>query len=146
VPESPSFLTSLPPELRNHIYSWLFIRDGQSSTPVRVSSTRRSTTLSNMTQRTMMAEARLRKRSSSLENLPTASAYIPNILLTCAQVYHESVGILYHSNTFLISANLHKHNTGMGQISDAATFLHILGSQLSLLTKVMVGLSPLCPE
>jgi hypothetical protein len=37
VPESPSFLTSLPPELRNHIYSWLFIRDGQSSTPVRVS-------------------------------------------------------------------------------------------------------------
>jgi hypothetical protein len=68
------------------------------------------------------------------------------MLLTCTQIYHEAVGILYQSHTFLISANLHKHNAVMGQISDAAQFMHIIGSHSNLLTKVMADISPLCPE
>jgi hypothetical protein len=67
-----------------------------------------------------------------------------NMLRTCRQVYHEAVGILYSSNSFTISMDLHRHNRTMQQLDTAADFVHRLGSQAALLKNVNIDIDPLC--
>jgi hypothetical protein len=67
-----------------------------------------------------------------------------NMLRTCRQVYHEAVGILYSSNSFTISVDLHRHNRTMQQLDTAANFVHRLGSQAALLKNVNIDINPLC--
>ena len=148
VPGAPSFLTSLPPELRNHVYTWLFIRDepivytGVRSVILKLHDFP-GFELDSDEENDSEGEIPTEEEITRFGESPNDVGPALGVLLTCAQIYQEAVGILYNSNTFLVSANLHKHDAVMHQISDAAEFLRIVGSQLNLVTKVMVTVTTL---
>jgi hypothetical protein len=77
-PDAPSFLTTLPPEIRNWIYELLFIHDD----PLRVTAVHRWTHYMDM--------------SLVREEVARAMA----LLRSCRQVYHEAVRIIYSRNHF----------------------------------------------
>jgi hypothetical protein len=62
------------------------------------------------------------------------------------QIYHESIGILYSANDFLISSSLVTHNVCMYQFETAETILCRLGGQLGLMKHLTIDISPLCHQ
>ncbi|KAH7086312.1 hypothetical protein FB567DRAFT_603224 [Paraphoma chrysanthemicola] len=108
----PSFLTTLPPELRNRIYELLFKRNE----PVLLHNAKayhpkpplRSACDSDEEYQLALEDCdRLIKKFDGadnhfIHNFPVA------LLQTCRQVYHEAVGILYGTNTFCFARTLHR--------------------------------------
>jgi hypothetical protein len=76
------------------------------------------------------------------------------LLRSCRQLYHETIGILYFQNTFVISRVLTRHdNDDLGpdcncweynQLAYAPVRLRSLGSQFGLLKKVVIDISTIC--
>jgi hypothetical protein len=78
------------------------------------------------------------------------------VLLSCRQIYHEGAAMLYSANEFIISRVTNRHD-GM-QVDDyhwfwkyhpfwyAAEWLSGIGSQHSLLRKIVLDTDPLCPK
>jgi len=139
----PSFLTSLPAEIRNEIYGWLFKRNdpiiyighGGACELDFVRS------ISDDDEETLQyTEAELVVLSQPSHDIGPASA----MLRTCLQIYREAVGILYSANVFHISSSLTHHNTDMDQFTIAEKFLDGLGSQLYLIKYITIDISPLC--
>jgi hypothetical protein len=153
--ESPSFLTTLPPEIRNEVYRWLLVReepiiyDGCHSDREREPSIYRDYRFDQGYDYDEIEAKSLPLSEEELRSLREPSHDIGScvpFLRSCRQIYFEAVGILYSANSFLISANLHQHNEKMNQISTAADFLVSLGTQLDLLKKLVIDITPLCPE
>jgi hypothetical protein len=128
-PHAPSILTTLPAEIRNQIYGHLFKRDG----PVLLHD-----------GRACLWELRQKLVSIANDSAGTAEQHIKEedfrhclngctgILLSCRQVYHEAVGILYGDNTFLFSRALRN------QLASACTWLTSIGSHYQLLSRVRI--------
>jgi hypothetical protein len=102
----PSFLTTLPAELHNEVYTWLFHRDE----PVIYTGSRLwrdPDFYRNYDHEERMAPHELKEmeeeRKKDKKRLSTAPHDIGSsitILRVCHQVYHEAVGVLYSNNTF----------------------------------------------
>jgi hypothetical protein len=118
--EGPSFLTVLPAELRNEVYGSLLKRDE----PIIYIGSR---TADEPDFVSGLSDSEDDQDASELTEEETAILCAPThdvgpsvaLLLTCRQVYHEAVGILYGANDFLISSNLTTHNTYMDQFKTA---------------------------
>jgi hypothetical protein len=151
-PNEPSFLTTLPAELRNEVYKWLFHRDE----PIIYTGSWIQQREPEFVERYLDSDDE--DDSNSTEDKPTHEELallrkpphdigpVVGVLRTCRQVYHEAVGVLYSSNSFTISADLHRHNSTMKQIYRAAQFIDWLGSQTALLKKVNIDIDPTCPS
>jgi hypothetical protein len=79
------------------------------------------------------------------------------VLLSCRQIYHEGVTILYSANEFTISRvtdrhdendedSIYRDNEEYNPFQYAAQWLSDIGSQYSLLRKVILDVDPLCPR
>jgi hypothetical protein len=136
--DAPSFLTTLLPELRNEVYQWLFHREEPIVFTGSWSFDREPDFIEEFIY-DIPQEEKAMMLSPSHDIAPGI-----NMLRTCRQVYHEAVGILYSSNSFTISVDLHRHNRTMQQLDTAANFVHRLGSQAALLKNVNIDINPLC--
>jgi hypothetical protein len=128
-PHAPSILTTLPGEIRNQIYGYLFKRDG----PVLLHDGRAC--LRDLRQKLVCIvndRASTAERHIEEEDFRHRLNGCAGILLSCRQVYHEAVGILYGDNTFLFSRALHN------QLASACTWLTSIGSHYQLLSRVRV--------
>jgi hypothetical protein len=77
-PDAPSFLTSLPPEIRNRIYELLFVHDEPLSVPA----------------------VYLGTHYMNLSFVRGKVARAMALLRSCRQVYHEAVRTIYSQNNF----------------------------------------------
>jgi hypothetical protein len=152
--DSPSFLTTLPPEIRNEVYRWLLVReepiiyDGCRSDNERNPSFDRDYQFDRYYDYDEMESSRnLSQEELTILRQPShdIGSCVP-LLRSCRQIYFEAVGILYSTNSFLISANPHQHNAQMTQLFTAANFLTSLGSQINLLKELSIDITKLCPE
>jgi hypothetical protein len=115
-PDAPSFLTSLPPEIRNRIYELLFIHDE----PLEVTAANRRT---NYMKLSFVREDALRSE------LARSMA----LFRSCRQIYHEAVRILYSRNHFTY------FRPGL-EVSRLEDWCSIISHQASFLSKVTVEL------
>jgi hypothetical protein len=111
-PGQPSFLTTLPAELRNEVYKWLFHRD-EPIIYTGSRSWRDPYFYRDYDHEEIMAphelkemEEEKKKEKERLSTAPHDMGPSIAILRVCRQVYHEAVGVLYSNNTFLISCYL----------------------------------------
>ncbi|KAF2820401.1 hypothetical protein CC86DRAFT_374560 [Ophiobolus disseminans] len=164
-PDGPSFLTNLPPEMRNAVYEILFKRDGtvliHNADIYYANSPNRSTF-----ERGEKYRAERLDRFDELFDENTGGAVefahcfesVLNLFLTCRQIYHESIGILYGENVFVFSRA--QYPRGMDAVDwevdnlKAHPYLPLnfapkwfsgIGSHLSLLTKVSIDTDAICP-
>ncbi|KAH6642901.1 hypothetical protein C7974DRAFT_351893 [Boeremia exigua] len=157
-PNEPSFLTTLPPEVRNAIYEALFKRDD----PVLLHDAdacypRYPDPASYMADDDHMEQLEFYDEEID-ENLESDHEFnhglgggLP-LLLSCRQVYHESVGVLYGSNTFIITRALPCHDEYLNssgcnefnQINYAPVWLSGIGSQIDLLRQVLIDVGTTC--
>ena len=86
------------------------------------------------------------KENDQFRRPPHAIGPCVAMLRTCRQIYHEAVGVLYRSNTILVSAEPQRHKKTMSQIKTAERLMHLLGSQLVLVRDIAIDVSPLCPR
>jgi hypothetical protein len=131
---APSFLMTLPPELRNRIYEELFQCDGDLLLEIA------------KPQRLYRDELNLFYKSSR----PGHRRSIPGVTLlqACRQVYHEAAGVLYSCKTVRLPAipvaarflTVVRSSTE-SQYRDAPTWLTSFGSQLSLVRKIVIEIN-----
>jgi hypothetical protein len=136
----PSFLTTLPSEIRNEVYKWLFERNEPIIYDGCRSEYERLHMRDNFVHPALSYEELMISQKPSHDLGPGIS-----LLRSCRQVYFKVVGILHGANSFLVSANLFQHNIQMTQFRTAAEFLTSLGSQLDLLREFVIDITPLCP-
>lgn len=65
-------------------------------------------------------------------------------LSVCRHIYHEAIGILYGSNTFLATAPYHRHNNDLIQVKAAADFIVSVGLQASTVNSSVIDIGPRC--
>jgi len=126
-PRAPSILTTLPPETRNRIYEYVFKRDE----PVLL---REDSAPAEELRHGLFDNLMYRASEQGGENEDFGhdlSGYV-GLLLSCRQVYHEAVGILYGQNTFLFSQFL------QNQTRSICTWLASIGSHYRLLSRVYI--------
>jgi hypothetical protein len=78
------------------------------------------------------------------------------VLLSCRQIYHEGAAMLYSANEFIISRVTNRHDCMQSDVYHwcwkyhpfwyAADWLSDIGSQHSLLRKIVLDTDPLCPK
>tara|TARA_R110002003_G_scaffold279_8_gene18081 strand:+ start:10527 stop:12452 length:1926 start_codon:yes stop_codon:yes gene_type:complete len=73
------------------------------------------------------------------------------LLKSCRQLYHETVGILYGSNTFLLTRMRSRHDrskynndSSYHQLNHASVWFRNIGTQFGLLRRVSIDLSAVC--
>ncbi|KAI4622702.1 uncharacterized protein J4E87_006269 [Alternaria ethzedia] len=126
-PGAPSILTTLPPEIRNRIYEYLFKRDG----PVILDDGQVHRELWDWLHVIHFTHGGVERQVRN-EDLCNVFAGCTDLLLSCRQVYHEAVGILYSQNTFFFSQFLHN------QMHFTCTWLSRIGSHYQLLSRVSI--------
>jgi hypothetical protein len=143
----PSFLTTLPPEIRNAIYECLYLHTG----PVNIVDAHEYTKPSTAVQdddddHFDNHDADDDGYGNLDERVKAHDSHIPvSFLRTCRQIYGESSGKLYGANNFIISVATHRHNGGFRQARTAVRWLKGLGSQSQLLSKVSIDVGKQCP-
>jgi hypothetical protein len=100
-PEEPSFITSLPPEIRNRIYDVLFKRD----VPVMLYA---DPDAFRMQEQYECDSVFCSSRCGSYHQFATSV----NLFKTCRQVYTEAAGVLYGANHFIFDDDLSGHLNG----------------------------------
>ncbi|KAH4935443.1 hypothetical protein HBI25_004650 [Parastagonospora nodorum] len=142
--DRPSFLTTLPAELRNNVYIWLFARDDPTiyTGPGRRDRepdffSKFNDNYDEMPSFTPEEGVCLRRPSHDLG--PSVA-----MLRTCRQIFHEAVGVLYSGNKIIVSVNLNNHNLFMRQFDDAREFLYSIGMQVAHVKEIEIDISPLC--
>jgi hypothetical protein len=148
--DSPSFLTTLPAELRNQVYRWLFVREEPIVYDNCHSHDAREPSFDSdeyCGENFIDYEDPLSQDELDILQKPSHDmrSCVP-LLRSCRQIYFEAVGLLYSANSFIISVNPYQHNPQMTQISTAAIFLTSLRSQLDLLKDLVIDVTPLCPS
>jgi hypothetical protein len=123
-PGQPSFTTTLPTELRNEVYKWLFHRDE----PIIYTGSKSCSTpdfwRDYIQERSMSPQER--------KEMEEARKKEEELLSTPSHDMGPSIGVLYSNNTFLISYDIHRHNDSMSQLHIEASFLS--GWDLSFLS------------
>ncbi|KAI4644652.1 uncharacterized protein J4E79_011089 [Alternaria viburni] len=124
-PHASSILTTLPPEIRNRIYEYLFKRDR----PVIVDDGQAHVELWERSHGIHYTHGSVEQQVRD-EDLCDVFAGCTDLLLSCRQVYHEAVGVLYGQNTFFFSRFLER------QMHFTCTWLSGIGSHYQLLSRV----------
>ncbi|KAF2030525.1 hypothetical protein EK21DRAFT_111838 [Setomelanomma holmii] len=155
IPDAPSFLTTLPPEIRNHVYEVLFKRDEpvlvHNKDAYHAKEPERDKWMS--TDDYMVDIRRFEKIYE--EEMDSADEFrqvfhleLP-LLLTCRQIYHESSGVFYGCNVFMLSRALNRHDSDndeshdeevYGQLDYAPKWVSKLGSQVAFLRTVAIDI------
>ena len=160
-PDVPSFLTTLPPEVRNTIYEVLFKRDGS------VLIHNAAAYHAKEPQREDYASLDIEKYHDDVKEFDAIYEqdiggdfefrhhfqYGLSLLLSCRQVYHEAIGILYGANTFLFSRVQNRHNkddrwhqgSSYSQLSYAPKWLSSIGSHFALVRGILIDVDEKCP-
>jgi len=126
-PGAPSILTTLPPEIRNRIYEYLFKRDG----PILLNDDQGRLDPWTRNYVTHSTHGGAEQQDSDGDFCQGFHGCV-GLLLSCRQIYHEAVGILYGENMFLFSQAL------TNQLASACTWLASIGSHYQLLSRVRV--------
>ena len=153
----PSFLTKLPAEIRNMVYDVLYHRDE----PVLLhDGTAYREQLFHSLQDAQGIYENVEGEGIGLRRLPAHNvenyvrddefdhgyAGCMSLLRTCRQVYHEAAGTLYGSNKFLFSRVLDQECHGLyDQTKSAVKWITSIGSQISLVSKILIDADALCP-
>jgi hypothetical protein len=150
-PSAPSFLSALPPEIRNGVYEALFKRDR----PVLLHDAKiYHKYLSDVEDRsdfgaqndsvndTQFVNAKLHAEDQEFhQGLKNSIA----LLRTCRQIYHEAAGVLYGSNVYrfpqMPQSECCEYRT---QREYAPKWLLSIGNQAALLSQVFIDLEA-CP-
>lgn len=158
-PSDPSFLTTLPPEIRNAVYEVLFKRNK----PVLVHNVdayyARESLKIESTSHWLFEEEIEEGLDEMYDHDVDGNAEFRHnfhlalpLLDSCRQIYYESAGVFYGANTFVVSRALHRHDiqdhehSPYCQIIFAPKWLSQLGSQYSLLRKVVIDIDAICPH
>ncbi|KAF2853599.1 hypothetical protein T440DRAFT_311174 [Plenodomus tracheiphilus IPT5] len=151
-PGEPSFLTLLPPEIRNRIYEILFKRDGHvllhDPSAVYRSEPKKSEHAFDGTYYDWVYSYRLHCDKLIIKGGEFRHDFHQSISLmrVCRQIYHEAADILYGHNTFMFS-RIEGHisgHTDYSQLMHAGRWLSRLGSQIVLLQSVVVDVDTMC--
>ncbi|KAI4674051.1 uncharacterized protein J4E88_008518 [Alternaria novae-zelandiae] len=134
-PRAPSILTTLPPEIRNRIYEYLFKRDG----PIVVDDGQAHVELLVRGHGIHYTHSGVEQQVRD-EDLCDVFADCTDLLLSCRQVYHEAVGVLYGENTFFFSQFLER------QMHFTCTWLSRIGSHYQLLSRVSIEAKSYSPR
>ncbi|KAI4923645.1 uncharacterized protein J4E92_007619 [Alternaria infectoria] len=126
-PRAPSIVTTLPPEIRNRIYEHLFAKDG----PVLLDDGNPQMELLSRDHVTQSVHGNIEQQLREYKPCHVFGDCI-GLLLSCRQVYHEAVGILYGHNTFLFSRFL------VRQMHFTCKWLSNIGSHYQLLSHVHI--------
>ena len=147
-PDAPSFLTTLPPELRNTIYESTYLQDKPIVIVDALEYTRWPAWECGEGDEYDSNDDGFGPLDQDKELQLTAYnySYPVELLRTCRQVYHEASGTLYRANSFLVSVADHRHNGGCRQLLTATRWLEGLGSHYQLLNKVIVDVEARCPD
>ncbi|KAI5375235.1 hypothetical protein J4E82_006103 [Alternaria postmessia] len=152
-PSEVSFLTTLPPEIRNQVYGYLFKRE--------------DSVLLHNAHAFHLPCRNLENYHSGLQQyydayeaeIGTDEEFWPDLhqglglMLSCRQVYQEASGIMYGGNTFVFSRILTRHDYRIGtdhkhqeylQINYAGQWLTNIGPQIFRLTKVVIDVDAMC--
>ncbi|KAI4680341.1 uncharacterized protein J4E84_007989 [Alternaria hordeiaustralica] len=133
-PRAPSILTTLPPEIRNRIYEYIFKRDRPvllHDGHARLSELRQGLSWIAQDQADPLLGGIVERNVQREDFHHDFDGYV-GLLLSCRQVYHEAVGILYGGNTFLFSRALTNH------LKSACGWLTDIGSHYQLLSRVQI--------
>jgi hypothetical protein len=99
--DAPSFLTKLAPETRTQIYELLFVQEQpleiSPDHPIGPPEDRRSNASYPRFYSPTTADTILQNKNGEIRAQIVASS---TLLLTCRQIYHEVIGILYGQNHF----------------------------------------------
>jgi hypothetical protein len=163
-PNSPSFLTTLPPELRNRIYEVLFRRNE----PVLV----HNASVYHAREPDRNAYTQFDDYCTAVEDFDEIydvetggdsefrhDFHLGLLLLqSCRQIYHESAGVLYGCNEFVISRALFRHDIDPDELHDgmegdamysqldfAPRWISELGFNSTTLRKVVIDVGAICP-
>ena len=126
-PRTPSILTTLPPEIRNRIYEYLY----KSDTPVLLNDDPRRLNPAATNYVAHSTHGGVKEQKSD-EDFCQGFHGCVGLLLSCRQIYHESVGILYGQNTFFFSQFLED------QMHFTCTWLSRIGPHYQLLSRVSI--------
>jgi hypothetical protein len=154
-PDQPSFLTTLPPEIRNHIYELLLKRDepvllhdGKAYRESLYEKLREDAQEEDEKEYCEEPEFDVEQYVKDDEFHHGFGESI-GLLLSCRQIYHEAAGILFGHNTFLFSRVLDmddRRSVFYNQCRSAATWLERIGSQFALLSRVQIDADACCPR
>ena len=126
-PRAPSILTTLPPEIRNRIYEYLFKRDG----PIVLDDGQAHVELWARGHGIHYTHGGVEQQVRD-EDLCDVFEGCTDLLLSCRQVYYEAVGVLYGENTFFFSQFLER------QMHFTWTWLSRIGTHYQLLSRVIM--------
>ena len=133
-PHAPSILTTLPPEIRNRIYEYLFKKD----VPVLPTDGHADAKRLRQSVKNIGHEQTIDSPDGGVEphlgvrDFRHGFQDCTRLLLSCRQIYHEAVGILYGENIFLFSRAL------SNQVWSVSTWLSSIGSHYHLLSRVHI--------
>ncbi|KAI4706634.1 hypothetical protein J4E89_008701 [Alternaria sp. Ai002NY15] len=165
-PSAVSLLITLPPELRNCIYEWLFERDDPVLLHNRDSFHEAGPSLkvyNGWPDPQKADDRRLQVYYSSYEaEVGTDDVFRHDfhqglaLLSSCRQIHDEASGILYGGNTFVFSRVLQLHHADDDsldtlhededyfQVNYAAQWLNTIGSQFCYLKDVIIDTDTMC--
>ncbi|KAH7079868.1 hypothetical protein BKA63DRAFT_505230 [Paraphoma chrysanthemicola] len=148
----PSILTTLPPELRNRIYDFLYTRvdpvllHDSAACSKQVASTPRHTQSQPQDESNPGTD-----RIMYLKGRPLGSCFghgfndCMGLLVTCRQIYHEAVGVLYKSNSFLFSCIWEYCDPdSYTSIDSALTWIASIGSHASMVSTILIDADGIC--
>ncbi|KAF1851533.1 uncharacterized protein K460DRAFT_298660 [Cucurbitaria berberidis CBS 394.84] len=159
-PAAPSFLTTLPPEIRNGIYEILFKREE----PVLLHNAEAYHVIEPPREHypldTLFQDAMDEYHETFETEIGGDVDFKHNfheglsMLRSCRQVYHEAAGIFYGENTFIFSRVLNRHDCADHETHDvfdyhplsySTRWLSSIGSQIIFLRKAIIDVDGICP-
>lgn len=143
---TPSFLTILPPEIRNAIYEYAFVLHDELVIIDAYEYTRQPVweeEFDDLDSEEDSADVeRIQEHAFAVRDVRLPMS----LLRTCRQVYHEAASILYGRQKIRITVAPHRHNGSFRQLRTAVRWLQSIGSQYKLLTRLVIDTSALCPD
>jgi hypothetical protein len=151
-PSEVSLLTTLPPELRNQVYQWLF----QYDDPVLIHN---ADSFHEECQRPGLYGPLMDFYSRYEAEVGTDKEFRHDfheglaLLSSCRQIHDEASGILYGGNTFVFSRVIRRHDSHPWalhnhkeyfQVNYTGEWLKKIGSQFFRLKKIVINVDTMC--
>lgn len=149
---APSFLTTFPAENRNNIYEILYDRDEPVLLHNKAAYRRYVDWADNIIPNSLTDEGNdpiVKEPRNLHDEFDHGLTGNVSLLHSCRQLYHETAGVLYGSNTFLFSQVPLRHlNLGFkySPTKPTATWISSIGSQISLVHCIEIDAGSLILE
>ncbi|KAF3002597.1 hypothetical protein E8E13_008470 [Curvularia kusanoi] len=143
-PDAPSFLTTLPAEIRNAVYEILFRR----CKPIEILDKNEQREWPDWSDEFAEPDDERARIEAAIYRTRKTHDFDNGISLlrTCRQIYWESIRVLYGSNTFCVTVPEHLHNSDGAQMTTAANFIQSIGTHAFLITELSIDMGRLCPR